>query len=710
VQKKLYLRYELNVNTKIIIGKFFWEKIQGDIMKNKKVMTLALMIIALILCIGLIEVAARPNGITNVSTSGCTCHNPTPAAEVTVTLTGYPTEYDPDTKYTLTITITGGPAPTGVNQGGFNLKVSAGTLAVPTGANDIQIIGGEATHTSAGNDQRSWDIEWTAPGEGTGDVTFTFAGNSVNGDGTNSGDKWNKGSSTIPEKVPDDTAKPTIQITSPVEDQSFPPETTSILVSGTAADNVQVSRVEVSTDGSTWKAATGTTDWSATVDVQVGANVIYARAKDSSDNIGNDMVNITVLSPPMDDKKPSITITEPVEDQTFPEGTLFVEMKGTASDNVAVVLVEVSNDNTIWTPAVGLTSWNATMIVQTGPNTFYARATDEAANSKTVMVNITVKASTVDTEPPNIQITKPIENEEFPAGTTTVEIEGTASDNEVIEKVEVSTDKVNWNTANGKANWNSTVEVTIGINTIYARAFDSAGNSVIDSVNFSLKEPVDTIPPNVVIISPTEEESFPFGTEEVEVEGTANDDGTVNVVKVSLDGINYETAIGENEWTYTISVEPGEYEIIVMAEDLNGNTAKRYVNFSVLADTSLPTLKIESHPSGIKVPAGTKNILLTGSASDNDELVSVEVSTDNSSWTLVEGTTSWSVDVELSTGKNIIYFRATDASENSILKQIEINVPEEQSEDDSGVYVIILVIVIIIILVIFGFLYKARKR
>jgi hypothetical protein len=685
---------------------------EGDMMKKKQIITIVLLMIVLVISICFIDVSARSDGIKGQSVAGCTCHSATASGDVTVTLSGEPTEYDPDTKYTLTITITGGPPATGSNHGGFNLKASAGTLAVPSGASDIQIDSGEATHTSAGNDQRSWNIDWTAPAEGAGDVTFTYAGNSVNGDGTNSGDKWNKGSTTISENAPDDTTNPTITITNPVEDQSYPAETISVLVSGTAADDVQVSLVEVSTDGSTWKTATGTTDWSTSVSVQEGSNQILARVTDSSDNIGTDLVNITVESPPIDNQQPSITITKPDEGQTFPAGTLLVEIEGTSSDNVAVVLVEVSNDNTIWTPAIGLNNWNATLIVQTGSNTLYARAKDAAANSRTVMVNITVESADEDTEPPEIQITKPIENEEFPAETTAVEVQGTASDNNDIEKVEVSTDKINWKTANGKTNWNSTFEVTNGNYMVYARAFDLAGNSAIDSVNFSVKEQTDTTPPILVIISPIEGETFSFNIQEVEVTGTASDNGILKEVKVSTDGINYQTAIGLNNWLYTVTVEPGEYKVIVMAEDQNGNDATKYVNFTVLADTILPSLNIESHSSGDKLSAGTKSILLTGSSTDNDEIISVEISTDNSTWTLAEGTTSWSANIELSTGKNIIYIRATDANNNINYEEIEINVLEEkkQTENNELVYAAVLVVIIVIILVVLALFTRSRKR
>jgi hypothetical protein len=680
-------------------------------MRNKQFLIMVSLLIVLVICIILIDVSARSNGMTGVSNSGCTCHNGNnPSGDVTVSLSGYPTEYDPDTKYTLTITITGGPSPAGANQGGFNLDASSGTLAVPSSASDIQIIGGEATHTTAGNDQRTWDIDWTAPGQGAGDVTFRFAGNSVNGDSTNSGDKWNKGTITISEHVPIDTQDPNVQIVSPIEAQSFPAGTTSVIVSGTASDNIQVSLVEVSIDGSTWKAATGTTEWSATVNVQEGSNTIYARASDPSENNDIDMVNITVQSSPVDDQNPDIIITSPTEQETFTAGTLLVEMKGSASDNIAVILVEVSNDGTIWTPATGTTNWNATVMVQTGPNTLYARARDAAANSKMVMVNITVKTSDIDTEPPIVHITNPSEAEEYPEGTTSIEVEGTASDNNDIEKVEISSDKVTWKTADGTNNWNLSISVNAGNNTIYARAFDTAGNSAIDSVNFTVKIESDNIPPELYIISPSEGETFSFKTKEIEVSGIATDDESVSIVKVSSDGVIFNNAIGQDNWLYTISVEPGVYKITVTAEDQSGNVAKKYVNFTVLADDEPPTLDIKNHFSGEKLSAGTEKITLTGSASDNDEVVTVEVSTDNSTWQTADGTESWSISIELTPGKNIIYIRVTDANNNINYRQIELTVIEEEPESDPTFLIILVVVVIVVILILIVLFLRTRKR
>ena len=43
-------------------------------------------------------------------------------------------------------------------------------------------------HTFRGNKKKSWKVQWIAPDNATGTVTFYAAGNDANGEGTNSGD------------------------------------------------------------------------------------------------------------------------------------------------------------------------------------------------------------------------------------------------------------------------------------------------------------------------------------------------------------------------------------------------------------------------------------------------------------------------------------------------------------------------------------------
>jgi len=165
-------------------------------------------ILGLLLLVGssITQVSARPSGISNVQ-FGCTCHSGSASSDVTITLTWMwgdtiipeqpcaddGPKYAANATRTIMVTITGGPNVTNssVNHGGFNLVASAGTLSAID--NTTQIINGEATHTEFGNDQRSWQVNWTAPSDTSQDITFTAHGNSVNGDGAaSSDDKWNR--------------------------------------------------------------------------------------------------------------------------------------------------------------------------------------------------------------------------------------------------------------------------------------------------------------------------------------------------------------------------------------------------------------------------------------------------------------------------------------------------------------------------------------
>ena len=134
------------------------------------------------------------SGINDVN-SGCTCHGDGTVSDAAiVTVEGVPLNWSHGESYTVYVNLTG-PESSGLNTGGFNLRSSTGTL----GSTDMftQILDGEATHTSEGNDERSWTIQWNAPSKGTV-VTFTTHGNAVNGDGiAGSGDHWTKETTSI---------------------------------------------------------------------------------------------------------------------------------------------------------------------------------------------------------------------------------------------------------------------------------------------------------------------------------------------------------------------------------------------------------------------------------------------------------------------------------------------------------------------------------
>ena len=653
------------------------------IMRKKRKLAYDLFALAILISSGIgiatvqIGVDATSSGYTGAATKGCNCHGSSASSAVTVTITGQPVVYTPLTKYPLTVTVTGGPSPGAGPQGGFDLGVTGGFLTVPSGSTDVQIAGGEATHTEKGNAHRQWSVDWTAPAEGTGSVSLNVMGMSANGDGADSGDQWNKATYTVPEKAPADTTRPGITITAPTEGQQLPYGTTNVLASGTASDNVGVTLVEVSNDGINWQSATGTTSWTATLSVLVGSNIIRARAKDAASNIGTAMVNISVLSPPADIQRPTITITQPTEAASFPSGTVQVDISGTASDNVGVTLVEISSHGGSWTPATGTSPWTANIPVQTGSNMIHARASDAALNTKEITVNITVESPAQDNVPPQVSIIKPTPDQVLAANTTTFNAEGTASDNVGVQKVEFSMDGTSWSLAIGNTTWSAPISVKKGPNTLQVRATDTSGNTALGLVTFSVAippPPPDTTKPVLMIDKPTEGGTFPFGTKQVEFSGTVTDNKGVKDVRVSTDGTFYMKASGNTTWSYMLTVSSGTYKITVQAEDLSKNIDTHTINITILPDTTVPLLVITSHSNGATLPPGTNKITLTGQAFDNDKVQTVEVSKDNETWTPVTGTGSWSAQMKVGPGKNTFYVRATDINGNVAYASVVINV------------------------------------
>ncbi len=139
-------------------------------------------------------------GITGRTGAGCTCHSSSLSELVEPKLEGLPSSYEPGSIYRLDISFTGGPAAGPGPRAGFNLKVDEGTLLVPQGSGLVRVdtAGLEATHTTSGNKEDSWSIQWRAPPEGSGDVEVVLVVNVVNGDGMpTSNDRWGRTEMTV---------------------------------------------------------------------------------------------------------------------------------------------------------------------------------------------------------------------------------------------------------------------------------------------------------------------------------------------------------------------------------------------------------------------------------------------------------------------------------------------------------------------------------
>ncbi|MDP2815791.1 MAG: right-handed parallel beta-helix repeat-containing protein, partial [Rectinemataceae bacterium] len=112
----------------------------------------------------------------------------------------------------------------------------------------------------------------------------------------------------VPAPPAPDTTPPAIAITCPGSGNTYSSNTIS--VSGTASDNVGVSKVEVKVGAAgAYQTATGTTSWSISgITIVAGLNTVYARATDTSGNTKETFIQVTydaTMPPP-----PSVTCTK----------------------------------------------------------------------------------------------------------------------------------------------------------------------------------------------------------------------------------------------------------------------------------------------------------------------------------------------------------------------------------------------------------------
>ena len=144
------------------------------------------------------------DGLTNAPGEGnCTaCHGDFPLNSGTgsLTITGLPSMYTPETVYSIEVVLADPEA----MRWGFELTILdgsdqfAGNLA-PVDGNTQVSTGGPfgrtyVKHTLDGTqfgqaDQGSWQFDWTAPAAGAGDVTIYMTGNAANGNFATSGDR-----------------------------------------------------------------------------------------------------------------------------------------------------------------------------------------------------------------------------------------------------------------------------------------------------------------------------------------------------------------------------------------------------------------------------------------------------------------------------------------------------------------------------------------
>ena len=131
---------------------------------------------------------------------GCTCHgvggglttNGSPTSQVTISISGVPRSYEPNTTYDLIINL---DHATNIDGGFMIWDSGVGTFGPGEGSMLVEDSGGALSHSEPTND---WVINWTSPSNNSSDAHFTLVGNIVDGDGIYSpGDAWNMFTFTV---------------------------------------------------------------------------------------------------------------------------------------------------------------------------------------------------------------------------------------------------------------------------------------------------------------------------------------------------------------------------------------------------------------------------------------------------------------------------------------------------------------------------------
>jgi hypothetical protein len=164
-------------------------------------------------------------------------------------------------------------------------------------------LGGTATD-NVGVTQVRWSNDRGGSGVATGAANWSVSGiplqNGTNIITVNAFDAaGNSGVDTVTvayaaPTAPTDTTRPTISIVTPTTGTLYSTSTSSLNLTGTAADDVGVAQVKWSNDRGGTGTASGTTSWSAAnIPLQGGTNVITVTALDAAGNPATDTLTVT---------------------------------------------------------------------------------------------------------------------------------------------------------------------------------------------------------------------------------------------------------------------------------------------------------------------------------------------------------------------------------------------------------------------------------
>jgi hypothetical protein len=503
-------------------------------------------------------------------------------------------------------------------------------------------------------------------------MTYYFAVTALDTSGNESG------YSIEVQKAIADGTPPVVSLSTPTSDGSYVTNSDTLMVTGTASDNVGVTQVvwENSSGGS--GTASGTSSWSVSAIALVeGLNTLTFTARDAAGNLGSRSLAVTYNVP--DTAAPTVTLSTPTSDGSYVTDSNTLMVTGTASDNVGVTQVVWENSLGGSGTASGTSSWSVSAIaLAEGVNTLTFTARDAAGNLGSRSLAVTYNPP--DTAAPTVTLSTPTSDGSYVTESDTLMVTGTASDNVGVTQVVWENSSGGSGTASGTSNWSvSAIALVEGVNTLTFTARDAAGNLGSRSLAVTYNPP-DTAAPTVTLSTPTSDGSYVTESDTLMVAGTASDNvGVTQVVWENTSG-GSGTASGTSSWSVSaIALAEGLNTLTFTARDAAGNLGSRSLAVTynapatAAADTVAPSVQIVSPTTKTNYFAQETTVDLAGTALDNDQVQRVTWQSSSGESGTAIGTEQWAVTgIPLSGWSTYITVTATDLAGNSNSTNLQV--------------------------------------
>ena len=357
-----------------------------------------------------------------------------------------------------------------------------------------------------------------------------------------------------------------------------PTNATTQLLSGTKTTIAEVIKINGSTTG---VSILSPTTWLAAVNLNEGVNNFSVTALDA---VGDESTAATTAIL-LDTIPPAVPVIAAV---TSPTNITTQMLTGIKASDATVIKV---NGGTTGVSILSSTTWQASVNLNEGNNSFSVTALDAVGNSSSAATT----AILLDTIPPAVPVIAAVTS---PTNVTTQLLTGTMASDSVVIKVNGGTTGVS---ILSSTTWQASVNLNEGNNSFSVTALDAVGNSSAAATTAIL---LDTIPPAVPVIAAV---TSPTSITTQLLSGTKVTDAASIKVNGSTTGVSI---VSSTAWQKTVNLVLGVNNFSVTALDAVGNESTAATT-AITLTSPVPVVSSLSSSTGSNLNAAT--ITVTGS-------------------------------------------------------------------------------------------------